>query len=182
MKKINIFWIVGAVFLALAALWNVIPGLTSVMSQNVACGISLILFGVISFLAAFTAGVKVSGSGWLIFEGVCSVLLGISFVVPSFSVSFFTVSISVVLGVWLIILSLSQLSRAGRMTRGAGRVINIITGVFALLGGLSVFVAPLSNMYFISQTIKICDYNISYLLFIAAILVISRCFAKGRKS
>ena len=52
MKKINIFWIVGAVFLTLAALWSVIPGLTSVMSQNVACGISLILFGVISFLAA----------------------------------------------------------------------------------------------------------------------------------
>ncbi len=182
MKKINVFWIVSAVFLILGAFWNVIPGLTSVMTQSVACGIALILFGVISFLAAFTFGVKAYGSGWLIFEGVCSVLLGIAFVVPEFSYSFFTVSLSIILGVWLIIMGLSQISRSSRMGKGAGRVINVATGVFALLGGLSVFVAPLSNTYLISGAIRICDYNITYLLFISAILVICRCFAKGRKA
>ncbi len=181
MKKNKFFWIVSAVFLALAALWSVIPGLLGVMGQDTACGIALLIFGVISLLAAFAMGLRANGSAWYVFEAVFSVLLGIAFLVPSFSDSFFTVSLSVILGVWLVIMGLSQLARMGRTSKGAGRVINIITGVFALVCGLSVFAAPLSNLYLISGAIRICDYNITYLLFAAAIMVLSRCFVKGRK-
>ncbi len=181
MRKINVFWIVSAVLLVLASLWTVIPGLNSSLSQDIVCGIVLILFGVISVLASFSIGIKASGSGWILFEGFCSVLIGLAFVVPGFSDKLFTVSLSIVLGLWLLVLGLSQIARSSRIGGGAGHIAYIVSGVFATLGGLSVFVAPISNMFFISKTIKLCDYNVTYLLFIAGILVAARCFAKGRK-
>ena len=67
-KTLNVFWIISSVFLALAALWGVITNLSDVMNKITVCGIALIIFGVICVLAAFTAGLKSAGSGWLAFD------------------------------------------------------------------------------------------------------------------
>ncbi len=172
-KTLNIFWIISAVFLALAALWGVITNLAVVMDKITVCGIALIIFGVISVLAAFTAGLKANGSGWLLFDGVISFICGLACVFWYVDATLFMVDLIYILGIWLIMLGVSQISRAGRLGKAsAGKILMKITGYIGVLSGMTLFVRPLYELIPFSQ------YGVSFLLITAAVMVIFRCFAK----
>lgn len=172
-KTLNIFWIISAVFLALAALWGVITNLASVMDKITVSGIALIIFGVISVLAAFTAGLKSAGSGWLLFDGIISFICGLACVFWYVDASLFMVDLIYILGIWLMMLGVSQVSRAGRLGKAsAGKILMKITGYIGVLSGMTLFVRPLYELIPFSQ------YGVSFLLITSAIIVIFRCFAK----
>lgn len=172
-KTLNIFWIISAVFLALAALWGVITSLAGVMDKITVCGIALIIFGVISVLAAFTAGLKANGSGWLLFDGVISFICGLACVFWYVDATLFMVDLIYILGIWLMMLGVSQVSRASRLGKSSvGKVLMTILGYIGVLCGMTLFVRPLYELIPFSQ------YGVSFLLITAAIMVIFRCFAK----
>ena len=177
-KTLNAFWIVSAIFLCIAALWGVFSGLSDVMSTDTICGIALLIFGVISILAYFTAGVKVSGNGWLLFDGISSFTVGLAFVFSYVDMKLFTVNIVYILGLWLLFLGFSQIARMSRTSKGGGRVLNIATGVLSVLGGLSLFVRPVSDFLLISEAMKLCQYSTTFLLLLAGITVLCRVFSK----
>ena len=60
-KKLNAFWILSAVFLAVAAMWGAVSQLSNVIGASTVCGVALIVFGVISLLASFTKGFRNAG-------------------------------------------------------------------------------------------------------------------------
>lgn len=172
-KTLNVFWIISAVFLALAALWGVITGLASVMDKITVCGIALIIFGVISVLAAFTAGLKSSGSGWLLFDGIISFICGLACVFWYVDATLFMVDLIYILGIWLMMLGVSQVSRGTRLGKASlGKVLMTITGYVGVLCGMTLFVRPLYELIPFSQ------YGVSFLLITAAVMIIFRCFAK----
>lgn len=172
-KTLNVFWIISAVFIALAALWGVITGLAGVMDKITVCGIALIIFGVISVLAAFTAGLKSNGSGWLLFDGVISFICGLACVFWYVDATLFMVDLIYILGIWLMMLGVSQVSRASRLGKAsAGKALMTITGYVGVLCGMTLFVRPLYELIPFSQ------YGVSFLLITASIMVIFRCFAK----
>lgn len=180
-KTLNAFWIVSAIFLGVAALWGVVSGLTQVMGQGTVCGIALVIFGVISVLAFFTAGVRAQGSGWLLFDGIISFFCGLAYIFSYVDNALFTVSLVYIMGIWLMMLGVSQIARAAHSGRNFGRVLMIATGVLAVLGGLSLYVKPVSDLLLISEAMKLCNYSVTFLLLIAAVLVVSRCFVKSRR-
>lgn len=177
-KTLNAFWIISAIFLSVAALWGVFSGLASVMGSDTICGIGLLIFGVISILAYFTAGVKSAGSGWLLFDGLSSFTVGLAFIFSYVDMKLFTVNIVYILGLWLLFLGFSQIARMSRTSKGGGRALNIATGVLSVLGGLSLFVRPVSDFLLISEAMKLCQYNTTFLLLLAGVMVICRVFAK----
>lgn len=177
-KTLNVFWIISAIFLCIAALWGVFSGLSDVMSTDTICGIALLIFGVISILAYFTAGVKVSGNGWLLFDGISSFTVGLAFIFSYVDMKLFTVNIVYILGLWLLFLGFSQIARMSRTSKGGGRVLNIATGVLSVLGGLSLFVRPVSDFLLISEAMKLCQYSTTFLLLLAGITVLCRVFSK----
>lgn len=177
-KTLNAFWIISAIFLCIAALWGVFSGLSDVMSTDTICGIALLIFGVISILAYFTAGVKASGNGWLLFDGISSFTVGLAFVFSYVDMKLFTVNIVYILGLWLLFLGFSQIARMSRTSKGGGRVLNIATGVLSVLGGLSLFVRPVSDFLLISEAMKLCQYSTTFLLLLAGITVLCRVFSK----
>ena len=78
-----------------------------------------------------------------------------------------------ILGIWLILLGISQISRASRLGKAsAGRILMKITGFIGVLGGMTLFVRPLYELIPFSQ------YGVSFLLITSAIMVIFRCFAR----
>ena len=172
-KTLNIFWIISAIFLALAALWGVITNLSQVMAPITVGGISLIIFGVISILAAFTAGLKSAGSGWLLFDGIISFVCGLACVFWFVDASLFMVDLIYILGIWLMMLGISQISRASRLGKAsAGKIFMTALGYIGILCGMTLYVRPLYELIPFSQ------YGTSFLLVTAAIMVIFRCFAK----
>ncbi|MBQ2687964.1 MAG: hypothetical protein IJF52_04975 [Clostridia bacterium] len=172
-KTLNIFWIISAVFLALGALWGVITNLSEVMDKVTVSGIALIIFGVISVLAAFTAGLKSAGSGWLLFDGIISFICGLAAVFWYVDATLFMVDLIYILGIWLILLGVSQVSRASRLGKAsAGKILMKITGYLGVLGGMTLFVRPVYELMPFSQ------YGMSFLLITASIMVIFRSFAK----
>lgn len=177
-RTLNAFWIISAVFLGIAALWGVISGLANVMSTDTISGIALIIFGVISVLAFFTAGIKAAGSGWLLFDGIISFFCGLAFIFRYVDYALFNVDLVYIMGLWLMFLGISQTARSSHVSRSFGKVLMTITGVLALLGGLAMYVKPVSDLLQISAGRTLYFYSLSFQLFTAAILVISRCFAK----
>ena len=177
-KTLNAFWIISAVFLVFGALWGVVSGLSAVMSSYTICGISLVIFGVISVLAFFTSGVKVSGSGWLLFDGIISFFCGLSYIFQYVDNALFSVNLIYIMGLWLMFLGISQISRTAHLSKSFGRGLMYFTGVLGILGGLSLYVKPVSDLLLISEAMALFDYTLTFLLMFAAIIVIVRCFAK----
>ena len=172
-KTLNIFWVLSAIFLAIGALWGFVTDLSKVMDEITISGIALIIFGVISVLAAFTAGLKANGSGWLLFDGATSFICGLACVFWYVDSSLFTVSLIYILGIWIMMLGISQISRAGKLGKAsAGKVFMKITGLLGVLAGMALFVRPLAELIPVNQ------YGGSLLLVVAAVMVIFRCFAK----
>lgn len=172
-KTLNVFWIISSVFLALAAMWGVITNLSDVMDKITVCGIALIIFGVICVLAAFTAGLRSAGSGWLMFDGIISFICGLACVFWYVDATLFTVDLIYIMGIWLMMLGVSQISRASRLGKKSfGRIVMIILGYIGILSGMTLFVRPLYELVPFSQ------YGMSFLLVTAALMVIFRCFAK----
>ena len=68
-KTLNIFWIISAIFLALAALWGVLTGLSDVMAPITVGGISLIIFGVIALFVALYRIFALNESVWSFLGG-----------------------------------------------------------------------------------------------------------------
>lgn len=177
-KTLNAFWIISAVFLALGALWGVVSGLENVMSTGNVCGIALIVFGVISILAYFTAGIKASGSGWLLFDGVTSFFCGLSYIFSYVDYALFNVSLTYIMGLWLMFLGISQIARSNSISKSFGRGLMIATGVLGILGGLALYVRPVSDLLLISETMELCGYSLTFQLLVAALIVISRLAAR----
>ncbi|MGN0453374.1 MAG: hypothetical protein ACI4GZ_06195 [Ruminococcus sp.] len=177
-KSLNAFWIISSIFLAVGALWGVISGLANVMGQYTVCGVVLVIFGVISFLAFFSAGVKSGGSGWLLFDAVTSFFTGLAFIFSYVDSALFTVDIIFILGLWLVFLGISQIARASHFGKSIGKVLMTGTGVLGVLGGLSLYIRPISNFLLISEGFKLCGYNITFLLLFASLIVLSRVFSK----
>lgn len=172
-KTLNIFWIISAVFLALAALWGFIGNLSTVMDKITVSGIALIIFGVISILAAFTAGLRSNGSGWLLFDGITSFICGLACIFWYVDASLFMIDLIYILGIWLMMLGISQISRASRLGKASvGKILMKITGYLGVLVGMALFIRPLYELIPVSQ------YGGSLLIITAAVMVIFRCFAK----
>ena len=78
-----------------------------------------------------------------------------------------------ILGIWLMMLGVSQVSRASRLGKAsAGKILMVATGYIGVLSGMTLFVRPLYELIPFSQ------YGVSFLLITSAIMVIFRCFAK----
>ena len=180
-KTLGAFWAISAVFLAVAALWSVVSGLSDVMAKETICGIALVIFGVVSVLAFFTSGVRATSGGWLLFDGFISFFCGLAYIFSYVDRALFNVDIIYIMGLWLMMLGVSQLARASAIGRSFGKAIMNITAGLGVLSGLSLYVRPVSDLLLISEAMKLCGYTLTFLLIIAALMVISRCFACGRK-
>ena len=177
-KSLNVFWIISACFLVVAALWGSVSGLADVMAVSTVCGISLVIFGVVSVLAYFTVGAKANGSGWLLFDGIISFFTGLAFVFGYVDRSLFTVDLIYILGLWLIFLGFSQIARISRTSKGTGRFFGTASGVLGVVGGLSLYVRPISDFLLISEAMKLCAYTSTFLLLIAAVMILCRLISK----
>ena len=175
-RTLNVFWIISAVFLALAGAWGVITGLSGVMNPTTVCGVSLVIFGVVSILAAFTVGLKIKGSGWLVFDGIISFVCGLACIFWYVDASLFMVDMIYIMGIWLMMLGISQSSRASFLGKASfGKILMTALGVLGVLCGMSWFVRPLYIL------IPFSEYGMSFMLGVSAVMVICRCLAKQTK-
>lgn len=177
-KSLNAFWVISAIFLAIGALWGAVSELSNVMGTSSVCGICLVVFGVVSMLAAFTCGLKSFGSGWLLFDGLISFLCGLSYIFWYVDYTLFTVDLTYIMGLWLMFLGISQIARVSSAKTFAYVIVKI-TGFLAIAGGLSLFVKPVADFLMISAGGYLQVYSTTFQLLIGAILVISRLLLKG---
>ena len=180
-SKTTAYWLISALFLATAAFWGVVSTLSEMMSPITMCGVALIAFGVISVIAAFTFGLKSSGSGWILAEGVFSFCFGLSYIFPYVNSMLFAVDLAFVMGLWLMFLGISQLIRSGRKGKSFAGVVVIITSVLSILSGLSLYVRPVAKLMQLSDGGILQVYSITFQLMIAALLVASRLLLKNSR-
>lgn len=180
-NKSNVYWIISGIFLAVAALWGAVSGLSDVIGVGTVSGISLVVFGVISTLAAFTYGIRTNGSGWLLMEGIISFLLGLAYIFTYVDYALFTVDLVYIMGLWMMFLGISQISRMSKKSRGFGRVIATIMGILSVLGGLALYIKPVADLMQLSAGGYLQVYSITFQFLIAALTVVSRLLLRDSK-
>ena len=175
-NKSSTYWLVSALSLATAALWGVVTQLSEMVSTSTICGIALIVFGVISVIAAFGYGLKSAGSGWILAEGIFSFCIGISYIFPAVYPYFFVVDMSLVMGLWLMYMGISQLLRMGRKGGSFANVTITIAAVLAILGGIAIYVRPVADILQYGGFVQV--YSTTFQFLIAALLVAARLLSK----
>lgn len=180
-SKANAYWIISGIFLALAALWGAVTELKNVMGAGTVSGIALIVFGVISTLAAFTYGVRANGSGWLLMEGIISFCMGLAYIFTYVDYALFTVDLVYIMGLWLMFLGVSQVSRMSKKSKGFGRVIAVIMGVVCVLSGLALYIRPVAELMQFSAGGYLQVYSTTFQFLIASLTVVSRLLLKDSK-
>lgn len=180
-NKSNAFWLISSIALATAALWGAVSGLSDVMGVSTVCGIALIIFGVVSILAAFTYGIRSNGSGWLLMEGIVSFLLGLAYMFSYVDYSLFTVDLVLIMGLWLMFLGISQTVRMNKKSKSFGRVLAVFTGVLAVLSGLSLYIKPVAELLEFAKGGALQVYSVTFQFLIATFLVLSRLAIKDSK-
>ena len=180
-SKSNAYWIISGIFLALAALWSAVAELNNIMGAGTVSGIALVVFGVISTLTAFTYGIRANGSGWLLMEGVVSFFMGLAHIFTYVDYALFTVDLVYIMGLWLMFLGISQVSRMSKKSRGFGRAVSVMMGIAAVLGGLSLYIKPIADLMQISAGGYLQVYSTTFQFLIAALTVVSRLLIKDSK-
>ena len=176
-RKLNAFWILSAIFLAVAAMWGAVSQLSDVIGASMVCGVALVIFAVISILAAFTKGLRNSGSGWLLLDGFTSFFCGLAYMFWYVDYKLFTVDISFIMALWLMFLGISQIARTSGKTTFALFLVKF-TGVLGILGGLALFVKPVADLLSISAGGTLSVYSRTFQLILASLIVISRIILK----
>ena len=106
----------------------------------------VLTFGAVAFvdgvatLAAAIAGRHESGRGWMVFQGIVSVLTGIAVVVwPDIS----ALALLYVIGSWAIVIGLFQIASAFELMLDAGdRVLLVLCGLVSIAFGVIMWIQP----------------------------------------
>lgn len=166
--------------LAIRGAFAILFGVLTFLMPDVTLQVLLILFaaylfadGVIAIVGAVRAAQKHERWGWLVFEGVLGIAAAIAFVVfPDITVVLFVY----LAAAWAIVSGVTMTVAAFRLSHTHGRWLMAVAGVFSVLFGVILLIAPIAGA--VVLTLWLGVYAV---VFGAAILVLAFRL-RGRRS
>ena len=170
----KLFCGVGGVLLILAGIWAFVSPLKAFIALEYFCGAMLMVTGVLSIASYFSERKSGKASGWDLFNAIISVVCGIIFCFSKYNEGLFAISISITLGMWLMMMGISQCSKSMQLKKAGSHGWGFVTalGVISIICSISVFIHP------IASAIGTQTFLMGFLFVIGGISLISNCFVK----
>lgn len=173
-KFLKVLWVIMGVLIIVGGVAFFFNPLSAFVITEVIVGSILMCVGVISIIAYATTQKVMLGAGWVLAEGILSLLIGFLICFSGKSEAIFAITISMALGLWLLFSGISQISRSMDLHKLGAKGWGWITawGIICVLAALSFFCTP------IASAIGTVGYLSGFVMIIGGIGVITRCLAR----
>lgn len=170
----KIFFAIGGILLILAGIWAFFSPLNAFIALEYFSGAILIITGALSVASYFSERKGGKASGWNLFNAIISIVCGLIFCFSKYSTGIFAITISITLGMWLMMMGISQCSKSMQLKNAGAGGWGFVTalGVISILCSITVFVHP------ISSAIGTQTFLMGILFIIGGISLLSNCFVK----
>lgn len=179
MKKFTkVLWAIAGIALLLggaATFFN--PIQTFVVTEYIIGG-AFLLSGVLGIIAYFAGRNVMLGAGWVLADGILSIVFGGMICFGQYSKGFLAVTIGVLVGIWLIVTGINNLSRSFDMHRLRAKGWGWLTfwGILCIAAGVIVFCKP------VVSAIGISNMLVGIAMFLGGITMLFRCFTRDIES
>ncbi len=173
-KVLKVLWVICGALVILGGISFIYNPLAGFLITEYIIGGALILVGIISIFAYIKAHKEMFGAGWILAEGLISLVLGSLICFSGIGDLLFSFTIAMALGIWLMFSGVSQISRSMELHKlGAkGWGWPMFFGIVCLIAAVSFFFNP------VSSAIGTVNFLLSVVMIIAGVSLISRCFVK----
>ncbi len=144
---VKVLWAIAGVVLILGGVSAFFNPVSAFIAWEYILGASFVISGLAGMIAYFAGRNVMFGAGWVLADGILSFIFGAMIIFGKYSEGFLAITVSVLVGVWLIISGVNSLSRSFDMHRlGAGGW-GWLTfwGIICILAGILVFCNPLTT-------------------------------------
>ena len=173
-KVLNVLWAISGVLVIAAGVSFIFNPLTGFVITEYIVGGVLILIGLISVFAYMGVHKELFGAGWILAEGLISIIFGSLICFSQFGNLLYSFTIAMALGIWLMFSGISQISRSLELHKlsAKGWGVPMFFGIICLIASISFFFNPVVSV------VGATSYLFAIVMTIAGISIISRCFVK----
>ena len=171
---IKVLCAIAGILLLLAGAATFFNPLASFVTISYIIGGALFVSGFLSIIAYFASRKVMLGAGWVLADGILSVVFGAMICFGEYSKGFLSLTIGVIVGIWLLVSGINTLSRSFDMHRLGAKGWGWLTlwGILCIAAGVVVFCNP------IISAIRITDMVVGLSLLVGGVSTLFRCFTR----
>lgn len=175
---IKVLWAIAGVSLILAGAATFFNPVAAYVAISYIIGGALFISGFLDIIAYFSSRKVMLGAGWVLAEGILSVVFGAMICFSEYSKGFLAVTLGVLVGIWLLVSGINNLSRSFDMHRLGAKGWGWLTiwGILCIAAGVIVFCKPLI------AAIGITEMVVGISLLIGGVATLFRCFTRDIES
>lgn len=175
---IKVLWAIAGIALIIAGAATFFNPLAAFLTVSYIIGGALIVSGLVGIIGYFAGRNVMLGAGWVLAEGILSVIFGAMICFGEYSKGFLAITMGVLVGIWLLVSGINSLTRSFDMhkLRAKGWGWLTVWGILCIAAGVVVFCKP------VVTAIGIADMVIGIALFIGGVATLFRCFTRDIES
>ena len=142
---VKVMWVIAGIALIIGGVSAFFNPISAFLMWEYILGGAFVVSGLAGILAYFASRNVMLGAGWVLADGILSIIFGGMIIFGKYSEGFLAITVSAIVGIWLIISGVNNLSRSFDMHRLGAKGWGWLTfwGLICIIGGVLVFCNPL---------------------------------------
>lgn len=171
---LKVLWVIAGIVLILGGCAAFFNPLKAFVLTEVIFGAALMISGVVSIIAYIRTHKVIMGAGWILADGILTLILGALICFSHYSNGLFAITISAFLGLWLLFTGISQTTRSFDLHKLGAHGWGWLTawGVICIIGGVAVFCNP------VITAVGTTSFISGIVLILGGVAAFSRCLAR----
>lgn len=171
---LKVLWVIAGIVLILGGCAAFFKPFKAFVVTEVILGAALIISGIVSIIAYIRTQKHMLGAGWILAEGILSLILGLLICFSKYSNGLFAITVSTFLGLWLLFSGVSQMIRSFDLHKLGAHGWGWITawGIICIIGGVAVFCNP------VITAVGTASFLSGIVLILGGIAALARCLTR----
>ena len=171
---LKVLWVIAGIVLILGGCAAFFNPFKAFVVTEVILGAALIISGIVSIIAYIRTQKHMLGAGWILAEGILSLILGLLICCSKYSNGLFAITVSTFLGLWLLFSGVSQMIRSFDLHKLGAHGWGWITawGIICIIGGVAVFCNP------VITAVGTASFLSGIVLILGGIAALARCLTR----
>jgi uncharacterized membrane protein HdeD (DUF308 family) len=168
----RILWLISGILLLIAGIISLIDPGVAVITVSTLLGIFMLVYGIVDIVIYAKGKNLIAGSSWLLVNGILTLIFAVFIL---FDQLFAALSLSFIVGMWLLISGIGKTSASLELKKSgvAGWGWFMATGIILTAAGFISFISPVSQLIAISALVGVL------LLMQGISLIIRACLANN---
>lgn len=171
---LKVLWVISGIVLILGGCVAFFNPFKAFVVTEVIFGAALIISGILSIIAYIRTQKYMLGAGWVLADGILSLILGLLICFSNYSDGLFAITVSTFLGLWLLFSGISQTIRSCDLHKLGAHGWGWLTawGIICIFGGVAVFCNP------VITAVGTTSFLSGIILILGGVAALTRCLTR----